>query len=71
VRLKTEFSFQVPLNEMFGYSSDLRSTTQGKGEYSMEFSRYSPAKPELQERLILQYQESQGVTPSNQKRKKN
>jgi elongation factor G len=34
---------QVPLSEMFGYSTDLRSATQGRATYTMEFSRYVEA----------------------------
>ena len=33
---------QVPLAEMFGYATDLRSKTQGRATYSMEFARYAP-----------------------------
>lgn len=36
------------LNAMFGFSTDLRAATQGKGEFSMEFSHYAPAPPHLQ-----------------------
>ncbi len=37
---------QVPLAEMFGYATDLRSRTQGRGTFTMEFARYSPVPPE-------------------------
>lgn len=62
---------EVPLNNMFGFVGELRSLTQGKGEYSMEYSRYTPALPEVQEELIRQYQESQGISQSAQNKKKN
>jgi len=62
---------EVPLNNMFGFVGELRSQTQGKGEFSMEYSRYSPASPEVQDKLIQAYQEGQGISPPQEKKHKN
>ncbi|MGZ6290172.1 MAG: elongation factor G, partial [Bdellovibrionota bacterium] len=48
---------QVPLVEMFGYSTDLRSATQGKGEFTMEFSEYQSVPRNVQEEMVKKYQE--------------
>ncbi|MEE8410935.1 MAG: elongation factor G [Acidobacteriota bacterium] len=47
----------VPLSKMFGYSTDLRSSTQGKAEYTMEFAKYAPVPAEVSEDLIKKYRE--------------
>jgi elongation factor G len=42
----------VPLSEMFGYATDLRSRTQGRANYTMEFSRYEQVPKNIQEEII-------------------
>lgn len=46
------------LNSMFGFSSQLRAASQGKGEFSMEFSHYAPAPPQLQRELVAKHQKA-------------
>ena len=48
----TQVTADVPLSEMFGYATDLRSGTQGRGQYTMEPSHYSEVPKNVQETII-------------------
>jgi elongation factor G len=47
---------RVPLSEMFGYATDLRSRTQGRATYSMHFDRYEPAPQNVSEEVVARVQ---------------
>ncbi|CCK72645.1 Mef1p KNAG_0L00220 [Huiozyma naganishii CBS 8797] len=47
---------ECPLSSMFGFVTSLRASTQGKGEFSLEFSHYAPTAPHIQKQLIQEYQ---------------
>ena len=50
---------EVPLAEMFGFSTVLRSATQGKAEFTMEFSKYAPVPTNISEELVKAHREKQ------------
>jgi elongation factor G len=51
----TQIEAEVPMAEMFGYATDLRSNTQGKAEFTLEFSKYAPAPNEVKEKLVEKF----------------
>ena len=48
----TVISARVPLKEMFGYATDLRSATQGRATYTMQFSHYDPVPQMISEEIM-------------------
>jgi elongation factor G len=45
---------EVPLAETFGYSTDLRSMTQGQGTFTLEFARYKRMPPSIEREVIVE-----------------
>ncbi|MBN2222001.1 MAG: elongation factor G, partial [Vallitaleaceae bacterium] len=54
VKGKQEILAEVPMGEMYGYATDLRSMTQGRGVFSQTFNRYEEAPHDVQERVIAE-----------------
>jgi elongation factor G len=57
---------EIPLNNMFGYSTELRSSTQGKGEFTMEYKHHFPVSKESQTLLIQEYKKKRAEDLKNQ-----
>ena len=59
----------VPLAEMFGYATDLRSKTQGRGNYSMFFDHYDPVPKNIQEKVLRESDHSLSLQSTCKKHK--
>ena len=60
--MMTTLQAEVPLSEMFGYSTQLRSLTQGKAEFSMEFAKYAKVPQGISDELIQEYQKKKSAS---------
>jgi elongation factor G len=58
---------EAPLAEMFGYATDLRSLTQGRATYTMQFARYSPVPSAIMEAVIARRREAGSSATSKKK----
>ncbi len=52
---------RVPLARMFGYATDLRSLTQGRATFTMQFSHYEPAPQSVTEKVVAEFKQSGGA----------
>ena len=50
---------ECPLSNLFGYATSLRASTQGKGEFTLEFSHYAPTGAHVQKELIVKFEKKQ------------
>ncbi|MDF2819781.1 MAG: hypothetical protein K0R15_222 [Clostridiales bacterium] len=55
IKEKLEIIAEVPMSEMFGYTTDLRSMTGGRGEYTYKFDRYEQAPSDVQKKVMEEY----------------
>ncbi|GMR34033.1 hypothetical protein PMAYCL1PPCAC_04228, partial [Pristionchus mayeri] len=61
---------ECPLSDMFGYTSQLRSLSEGKAEFSMEYSRYAPCTATAQDVVVREWKIANGLIDPNEKAKK-
>ncbi|TDH66187.1 hypothetical protein CCR75_004905 [Bremia lactucae] len=59
--MHTVIKCDVPLQNMFGFSTDLRSSTQGKGEFTMEYKTHGIVVRDMQEKLVSAYEKAQAM----------
>jgi elongation factor G len=56
-----QITANVPQAEMLHYASDLRSITQGRGSFKMEFYQYEEVPPNVQQEIIARYKKEKAV----------